>query len=288
MAFDSTPNTTNIRLGTCSISYKGVDLGYTMGGVEVEVETTTHETKVDQFGDIVANEFIMGRSIMVRAPMAEVTLANLIDIMPGATMVTQGGAQATGTMTVATNPAAAETVTLNGYVITFVASGANAQLGEVNIGGTTAETATNLRALINLHYSPLLGRITAAGATNVVSLTYDLYGTAGNAITMVDGTTGDITLSGATFSGGSEPTAQRVEVATGVGVSLLDIAGELVLHPIALLSSDRSEDLVVPLAATPGAMSFAYKYDEERVFNAEFKGYPQQDGTLFLYGDKAF
>lgn len=285
MSFNSTPDTTNIRLGTCRISYRGVDLGYTMGGVEVEVETTTHETKVDQFGDIVANEFIEGRTIMVRAPMAEVTLNNMVDIMPGASFVGDG-VKATGTLTVATEPVADETITVNGEVITFKASGAVEQNSEVNLTGVQASTAQNIATLINKRLKTAFGRLTATVVGAVVTITYNIPGIAGNAVTLVDGTTGDVTVSGANLTGGVDPTSQYVEVKTGVGISLLDIAGELVLHPIALADSDLSEDLVIPLAATPGAMSFAYKFDEERVFNAEFKGYPDASGVLFKYGDK--
>lgn len=174
MSFVATPNTQNIRLGTCSITFDGNDLGYTMGGVEVEVTTNTHETKVDQFGDVVANEFIQGRNIMVRLPLAEVTLDAMVRIMPGATKITD--------------------------------------------------------------------------ATDATSI--------------------------------------KVEVKTGIGTSLLTTAKKLVLHPIDLAVSDKSEDLTIPLANTAGAMQFAYKYDEERVFNCEFKGYPDANGLLFVYGDE--
>ena len=171
-------STENIKMGTCKLSFDGQDLGLTMGGVEVEVTTTTHETKVDQFGDTVVNERIMGRNIVVKAPLAETTLDNLVLIMPGAELKTDN--------TVPDKP------------------------------------------------------------------------------------------------------KKKVTVKSGVGISLLGLAKELILHPIALPDSDKSEDLVLPLAATAGAMSFAYKYDEERVFNCEFKGYPDSEsGVLFIYGDKS-
>lgn len=171
-------STENIRMGTCTLLYDGVDLGFTMGGVEVEVTTTTHETKVDQFGDTVANEYIMGRNIVVKAPLAETTLDNMAAVIPGATLITDN-----------TNPAAPK---------------------------------------------------------------------------------------------------KKVEVKSGTGISLLERAKELVLHPISKPLTDKSEDLVIPLAATAGGMNFAYKYDQERVFNCEFKGYPDADtGVLFIYGDKA-
>lgn len=169
-------STDNIKMGTCSIKFDGVDLGLTMGGVEVTVETTTKETKVDQFGDTVASETIMGRNITVSAPLAETTLENMAALLPGATLVTDD----------------------------------------------------------------------------------------------------------------TDSTKKKVEVPSGTGISLLGLAKEMILHPIELPESDTSEDLTIPLASTPGAMNFAYKYDEERIFNTTFKGYPDRDngGLLFIYGDK--
>ena len=166
----------NIKLGTCKISYGGVDLGLTAGGVEVTVGTNTHETKVDQYGDTVVNEFITGRSCTVSAPLVETTIDNLIATMPGAVLVTDG----------------------------------------------------------------------------------------------------------------VDPNKKRVDVASGVGVSLRGQAKELILHPIALPDSDVSEDFIIPLAGVAGALNFAYKLDQERVFNTEFKAYPDQskNGLLFQIGDK--
>jgi hypothetical protein len=166
----------NIKMGTCKILFDGVDLGLTMGGVEVQVETTTKETKVDQFGDTVANETIMGRNITVSMPLIETTLDNMVSLLPGTTKV-------------------------------------------------------------------------------------------------IDAT---------------DPTKIKANVTSGTGISLILRAKELVLHPIELPDLDVTEDLTIPLAATAGSMSFAYKYDEERVFDTTFKGYPDRDagGLLFIYGDK--
>lgn len=167
----------NIKLGVCRVMFDGKDLGFTKGGVEVSVETETHEVQVDQTGQTPVNEFIMGRTVNVSCPLAETTLENMVAIMPGAKLVT-------------------------------------------------------------------------------------------------DADPGD----------GSAPAA-RVDVTMGVGVSLLDWAKPLVLHPVALPDSDKSEDFTVFRAATPGAMSFAYKLDEERIFSCEFKGYPNEKGLLFAFGD---
>lgn len=169
-------NTQNVKIGVCKITYgtgaNAIDLGYTKGGVEVEVTTETHKTTVDQFGNTPIGEYIMGREIVVRAPLAETTIENLKATMPGT---------------------------------------------EVNDG--------------------------------------------------VDG--------------------KSATVSTGVGTNLRDIAEELRLHPQGLPEDDESEDLVIPLAATAGAMRFAYKLDDERVFNVEFNGYPNEAGELFRIGPAA-
>jgi hypothetical protein len=164
-------NSRNVKLGVCTIFYKNIDLGYTSGGVEVTVKTDTHKTMVDQFGKTAINEYIMGREVMVKTPLAETTLVNLVAIMPGATLIT--------------------------------------------------------------------------GATGV---------------------------------------PDHVNVTTGIGVSILDLAGELRLHPINKVAGDVSEDFVIPLAGTAGALKFSYKLDSERIFDIEFYGFPDVAGKIFSIG----
>lgn len=168
----------NIKLGVCRVLFDGKDLGFTKGGVEVSVETETHEVMVDQTGQTPVNEFIMGRTVTVSCPLAETTLENMMAIMPGAKLVTD-------------------------------------------------------------------------------------------------------------TDGGGGVVAARVDVSMGIGTSLLEWAKVLTLHPVALPDNDKSEDFTIFRAATPGAMSFAYKLDEERIFSCEFKGYPNEKGLLFAFGDPA-
>lgn len=163
----------NVKLGVCRITFDGVDLGYTKGGVTVTVATETHKVNVDQFGQTPINEYITGRTVTVKVPLAETTLENLVAVMPGATLTT-------------------------------------------------------------------------------------------------DATT---------------PAKKRVDVPTGVGVNLLDYAKPLVLHPIALPESDKSEDFAVPRAATAGALEFGYDLENERLYTCEFNGYPDEGNKLFTVGD---
>ena len=274
-----TSSTENIRMGTCRVIYDGTDLGFTSGGVEVTVATTTHETKVDQFGDTVANEYVMGRTISVKAPLVETTLENMAKIIPGA-VLTGDGVKATGSATFSGQPTANDTLTVGGVVFTFKASApldTDLVIG-ANLAATLAAAAVKIEAKVGL--------IDVAATATVLTFTGHDQGSAANAVTLAKNST-VITVSGATLAGGVDATKKKVVVSSGTGISLLSIAKELILHPIAKPENDTSEDLVIPLAATAGAMNFAYKYDAERVFDCEFKGYPNaQTGALFIYGDK--
>lgn len=274
-------DTKNVKLGVCKIFYDGVDLGYTQGGVQVAVKTETHKVNVDQFGKTTVDEVIMSRDVTAKVPLAETTLENLVAIMPGATLNQSGGTAASGTLTVATVPADGDTVTVNGTVFTFKT--ASPVGNQVLIGVSAAATATNLKNV--LAASAVANVAVAVYTVNsaIVTATYKQQGVVGNAFTLASA---QASVTVVAVAGGVNPTVRNVEVTTGVGVSLLAIAKELRLHPVALPDNDKSEDFVIPLAATPGGMDFAYEVEKERIFNCEFTGYPDSanGGKLFKVG----
>lgn len=93
-------------------------------------------------------------------------------------------------------------------------------------------------------------------------------------------------MPGAKLLTDAEDTTKRyVEVPTGCGLSLLDFAQRLRLHPIANAEDNREDDFILFRSATPGQMDYSYNVDEERVFSCTFKGYPDEDGKLFALGD---
>ena len=274
----------NVKLGVCKLYYDGEDLGLTQGGVEVQVTTETHKVEVDQFGKSSINELVMGRTLVVKAPLAETTLRNMVKTMPGATLITDG-VQASGGVVFADDPDVGDAVTIGGTAFTFQAGKADA-LGQVKVGATKAESIANLIAAVNLALLRQdLGGVKATlnGTGNGITLTVGDPTPLGNAITLaaVGGT-----ASGATFTGGVVETKARVEVGSGVGTDLLTIAKSLRLHPVGKPDNDFSDDFYVYQAATPGALTFAYKLDAERIFNTEFTGYPDPvTGRLFAAGD---
>lgn len=79
---------------------------------------------------------------------------------------------------------------------------------------------------------------------------------------------------------------QRLGVDTGIGVSLLETAKMLTLHPINKKDWDFSDEVIVPITNTPGQLTFAYDLEKERIFNTEFIGYPDPaSGALFYAGN---
>ena len=281
-------DTKNVKLGVCLVTYDGVDLGYTKGGVEVEVKTETKKVMVDQFGNSEINEYILGRTCMVKVPLAETTVENLARFMPGATLAAQNGVKATGTVTFATSvPANNDVVTVNGLAFTFK-TGPVSSPHDISLTGivTVSDAAAALVRAIKNSVDSRVTVLTAANVAGVVTITFSDFGPAGNAVTLAKTGT-NVTVSGATLAGGVAATRLKVTVATGIGISLLDGAKKLILHPIAAASTDRSLDFTVPLAATPGELNYAFKLDEERIFMANFTGYPDPiTKTLFIVGDE--
>ena len=268
------------------MKFGGYDLGYTKGGVEIEVASETKKVMVDQFGNSEINEVILGRTCVAKIPLAETTLLNLAEIMPGSTMSLSGGAYASATLTFASQPAAGTTVTVNGVVFTARATAANlANAREFLIGASLAETAINLVNAVNSAMNPGLSDISAGAIETAATFVANTPGTAGNAFTLA--TTTGATLSGATFSGGVNPARIKITVPTATSSSLLTSCQRLVLHPIALPVDDRSQDFVIPLANTAGEMNYSFKLDEERIYIANFSGYPDPaTGILFAVGDE--
>lgn len=280
-------NTQNVKLGVCSVTFDGVDLGYTQGGVEVTVETQTKKVMVDQFGNSEINEYILSRSCKAKVPLAETTLENLVRIMPGAVMSQTGGVKATGTVTFSVAaPTDGDKVTVNGLDFTFKTALTGAA-NEVLAGATFSAAAANFAKAVNDSIDPKVINVSASAAAGVVTITADDFGTWANAYTLAKTGT-NITTSGATLTGGVNATKKAVSVPNGIGIGLLALAKKLVLHPIANGPTDNSDDFTIPLAMTPGQMQFSFKLDQERLFPVEFSAYPDSvTKRLFIVGDES-
>lgn len=264
-------STENVKLGVCTILFDGNDLGYTKGGVEVEVATTTHEVKVDQFGETPISELITGRTVTVKTPLAETTIENLVAIMPGAELVTDG-VKASGTVTFKTNvPADGDKVSIGEN--DFVFKTTPVLTTDIAIPDTIENAAVKFAAAVNAANLPYK----AKADSNMVTLTAINTGKAGNAKVTKTGSAIFVT----DISGGADSTKKIAIVKTGINTNLIDVAKTLVLRPI---GTDGEDDFIVYRAACPGALNFAYQTENERVFQANFKGYALENGKLFGIG----
>jgi hypothetical protein len=110
------------------------------------------------------------------------------------------GVAATGDITFTANPSASHTITINGVVWTFVASGATGT--QTNIGGSLAATltqlATDLNASVNASITP--ATYSNGGGTKL-NIVHDAVGGGGNNFTLASGNANGV-ASGATLSGG--------------------------------------------------------------------------------------
>jgi len=148
------------------------------------------------------------------------------------TIDTTAATHATGTVTLVSavaNAFATETITLvsaiagndvtvNGLLYTAVA-GARANDTQFSIDTGDNETAIDLAAAVNADVRiGTSGDVSASPTTNVVTVTSDVLGTGGNAITLAK-TGAPITIGGATFSGGVDATTSTVDGLTYTGVA---------------------------------------------------------------------
>src|SRR6185312_3085755 len=175
--------------------------------------------QVDQFGNSEVNEYITGRTISAKVPMAETTVVNMNAIMPGSTLAQTIGAKAAGSFSFVTNPSVGDTITIDGMVIKFIANGATPVGNEVALGTTGSGTATAVAAFIAASTDPRLALATFVAATTSLNVTYGVDGTASNSyILSKPGTATVVTL----MTGGVND-KNRADVSSGVGISLLAI-----------------------------------------------------------------
>jgi len=177
-------DTANVKLGVCKVTFDGVDLGYTKGGVEVEVSTETHKVMVDQFGNSEINERITGRSVKAKVPLAETTVELMATIMPGSTLTSELGTAATGTILFAGVPTEDDTITVNGVVFTFKATPVLAT--DIDIKVSAAAQATEVASILNASVNPLVSVATYTPDTADVDVLYDTLVEAGNDFTLVE------------------------------------------------------------------------------------------------------
>jgi hypothetical protein len=121
---------------------------------------------------------------------------------------------ATGSYVVGGQPTAADTITVNGVVLTFRAAPTLAD--EIAIGTDATATAANIAARINLE--PERFHVSATSSGTTVSLIAEEIGVAGDTIAIAEGvTSASFTVSGATLT--DSTTAENVLSGKAIGIA---------------------------------------------------------------------
>jgi hypothetical protein len=117
--------------------------------------------------------------------------------------VTAAAVAATGSITFSAQPTVNSTVTINGIVFTFVASGATGT--QSNIGGTLTLTLSNLATVLNASVNGSVTPVTYSSNATQLLFTHDTLGHGGNAFTIAASTSPASfgTVSAATLTGGA-------------------------------------------------------------------------------------
>lgn len=76
---------TQVRVGVCTVTFNGTDLGLTKGGVTVSYEPSYHDIAVDQYGETIVDSVLVGEKFSAKVPLAESTIANMKVAMPNGT-----------------------------------------------------------------------------------------------------------------------------------------------------------------------------------------------------------
>ncbi len=128
--------------------------------------------------------------------------------------------KASGFIDFSGQPSPNDTITINGVVFTFKASGATGN--EVDIGVDLAATLTATAAVLNASVNGSVSVATYSAVTGRLKVLHDTAGAAGNAFTLAKSGT-NMTVTGSTLSGGAD-----AAVAT-TSDPILPVDGEILL-----------------------------------------------------------
>lgn len=155
---------------------------------------------------------------------------------------TIGDNYSTGSYVVGGQPTAADFITVNGHVITFISTG-TPEVDEVLIGGTTTLTAAAIAAVLNS--DPELYGVTAVANGTTVTMTALAAGT-GAITTTEDVTSASFTVSGATLTGGDTTADTPSGAAVAVAAQPVLAATPGAFVPIYISGCFNHEALIWP------------------------------------------
>lgn len=132
---------------------------------------------------------------------------DILETTVAAGTVGGGVGQATGILTIGTNPSNGETILVNTVQFTFKTAPTGPT--DVLIGATSTATAVNFASTLNASTSPLIAVASYSAVTNTVPVAFDALGAAGNSFTLANSSSANVTRSAATLTGGADGNIAR-------------------------------------------------------------------------------
>ena len=72
----------NVKIGICSVTYKGVDLGHTKGSVKFSYKPSYEDIAVNQFCKSATDKVLTQEVVEVKVPLAETQVVNIAKMIP--------------------------------------------------------------------------------------------------------------------------------------------------------------------------------------------------------------
>jgi len=179
------------------------------------------------------------------------------------------GTAASGTITLTGNPAANDTVTVGGTLITFVS--ANPVGSQVLLGSTAAQTAANLQAFLQASADVNISKCRYSTTLGVVTATYASVGTAGNAFTLAKSST-NITLSAATLTGGVNASSMTYATSPAAGTDIsaqLGLVTGVASAPVNGVNGEQPVDAVNAMVTNFGRQFLGIEIADTSVTNTQ-------------------
>ena len=76
---------TKVKVGVCTVTFNSLDLGHTIGGVEVSYEPVYKDVMVDAYGETIVEKYLIGEKLTAKVGLAESTIANMRNAIPQST-----------------------------------------------------------------------------------------------------------------------------------------------------------------------------------------------------------
>ncbi len=295
----STGNTANVRLEPVKVTWDGNELGLTEGDIALELEEQLVDVNAHQEGTNILDHIISGRSAQLTISLKETSIAQLERILlAGDTEVA-----ATAEVSTITNLLAGNGAALDGsFFILPDAAGTVAFWFDVDDDGTTepshgATRAVEITTIVSTPTPDTVSEVATKIATAVqADAAFVTAVASGAVITITDVATGGRVpnaSSGDTAVFTAATTVEGASAVTGWGRSkdftnVSSYTGKLVLHPVALLSTDKTRDLIF-WKAYPVPSSINYSGENPLLAEVTFRIIPDCDRNdkyrLFAYGD---